>query len=296
MSGSIHFVNGEISGVGSSLFCRSLIEYLKKSTDLDLTIIDLEPICVIGKTYAPQYYSQTSEALISEKSIFDDDLELEIPTIKLSSGAVGIEQGDLIYELAYQGKTVIVNLPSRSYESVHNWLQLADIVELSKQTKVQIWQWFTTNGSADSMDILTKLYQIYANSFNYVIIKNEGDYPRIQNSWFSWKNNIELQAYIETFPTYQLMMPSLSLPDYRWDILSKNCLSFTTAKSHGHSAVTILEKQKIHTWLNTMFNQLSSIPFNQFEDLSGFEAFDDDELFADDTDDDFDENELAFLF
>ena len=45
-----------------------------------------------------------------------------------------------------------------------------------------------------------------------------------------------------------------------------------------------------------MFNQLSSIPFNQFEDLSGFEAFDDDELFADDTDDDFDENELAFLF
>ena len=55
MSGSIHFVNGEISGVGSSLFCRSLIEYLKKSTDLDLTIIDLEPICVIGKTYAPQY-------------------------------------------------------------------------------------------------------------------------------------------------------------------------------------------------------------------------------------------------
>ena len=66
MSGSIHFVNGEISGVGSSLFCRSLIEYLKKSTDLDLTIIDLEPICVIGKTYASQYYSQKSEALISE--------------------------------------------------------------------------------------------------------------------------------------------------------------------------------------------------------------------------------------
>ncbi|MGB5771852.1 MAG: hypothetical protein WBM32_18590, partial [Crocosphaera sp.] len=126
MSGSIHFVTGEISGVGSSLFCRSLIEYLKESTDLDVVIIDLEPICVIGKTYAPQYYSQTSEALMSEKSIFDDDLELDIPTIKLSSGAVGIEQGDLIYELASQGKMVIINLPSRSYESVHNWLQLAD--------------------------------------------------------------------------------------------------------------------------------------------------------------------------
>ena len=92
------------------------------------------------------------------------------------------------------------------------------------------------------------------------------------------------------------MMPSLSLPDYRWDILSKNCLSFTTAKSHGHSAVTILEKQKIHTWLNTMFNQLSSIPFNQFEDLSELESFDDDDLFSDDTDADFDENELSFLF
>ncbi len=135
MAGSIHFVTGEISGVGSSLFCRSLIEYLKESTDFDLTIIDLEPNCVIGKTYAPQYYSASFEDMLSEKSLFDDDFELEIPTIKLSSSAVGIEQGDLMYELAYQGKTVIVNLPSRSYQSVHNWLQLADIVELSKQTK-----------------------------------------------------------------------------------------------------------------------------------------------------------------
>ena len=45
-----------------------------------------------------------------------------------------------------------------------------------------------------------------------------------------------------------------------------------------------------------MFNQLSSIPFNQFEDLAELESFDDDDLFSDDTDADFDENELSFLF
>ncbi len=98
------------------------------------------------------------------------------------------------------------------------------------------------------------------------------------NSWFTWNNDAQLQSYLETFPTHQFMMPTLYIPDYRWDVIKKNHLSFTKAKTHGHTAVTLLEKQKIHTWLQTMFNHLYLIPWDKFESQSDLDSFDENEL------------------
>ncbi|MGK7956028.1 MAG: hypothetical protein AB4063_12385, partial [Crocosphaera sp.] len=304
------------------LFCRSLIEYLQESTDLDLTIIDLDPVCWIGKTYASHHYTPKSEDLSQKESNCQDDLQLQIPFIKISAVSEEIQQGDVILELALQGKNVIVNLPSRSFDVVNNWLYLADILHLSKQMRLPIWQWFNTDGNPDSIDILKKSYQLYGDSINHVIIKNKVESRMGFSRWTLFNNEPELQSYLQASQrTYFVTMPTVPMANFCWDIIQEKQLTFTKAKHLQCKWITITNKHAIHTWLKVMFGALSLIPLETYEhdeqDDSSYisnpfadnldsektpvnHSFSDefiDNLFSDDVSDDVSlDNELSFLF
>ncbi len=266
MAGSIHFVTEETQGISRALFCRSLIEYLQESTDLDLTIIDLDPVCLIGKTYASHYYTPKSEKLSQKESICKDDLHLQIPLIKISAAFEEIQQGDVILELALQGKNVIVNLPSRSFDVVNNWLYLADILDLSKQMGLPIWQWINTDGNPDSIEILKKSYQLYGDSINHVIVKNKVESRMVLSRWTLFNNDQELQSYLQASQkTYFVTMPTVPMANFCWDIIRQKQLTFSEAKSKQCRWITITNKQAIHTWLKVMFEALALIPLETCE-------------------------------
>ncbi len=285
MAGSIHFLTEETQGISRALFCRSLIEYLQESTDLDLTIIDLDPICWIGKTYASHYYTPKSEELNQKESNYQDDLHLQIPFIKISAASEEIQQGDLILELALQGKNVIVNLPSRSFDVVNNWLYLADILDLSKQMGLPIWQWFNTDGNPDSIDILKKYYQVYGDSINHVIVKNKVESRMGVSRWTLFNNDNELQNYLQASQkTYFVTMPTVPMANFCWDIIQQKQLTFTEAKHLQCKWITITNKQAIHTWLKVMFEALALIPLETCNDNEQDDFIDISNLFTDDLD------------
>ncbi len=326
MIGSIHFVTEETQGISRALFCRSLIEYLQESTDWDLTIIDLDPVCLIGKTYASHYYSPKSEELSQKESICQDDLHLQIPLIKISAASEEIQQGDVILELALQGKNVIVNLPSRSFEAVNNWLYLADILDLSKQMGLPIWQWFNIDGNPDSIEIIKKSYQLYGDLINHVIVKNKVESRMGFSRWTLFNNDKQLQSSLQASQkTYFVTMPTVAMANFCWDIIQEKQLTFTKAKHLQCRWITITNKQAIHTWLKVMFGALALITLETCEHdeqdclTDNYDPFTDDldsennsvinpfanditeNLFSDDVSDNVSDdvsldNELSFLF
>ena len=263
MTGNLHLVSEETSNIESFLFYRALVECCQQNELPDLVIIDGEPNHLIGQTYAPDLYKTASDSTIANIQ-FDNQLQCH--------------QLDIMLDLAMSGNQVFVNVPMASFSIIDDWLSPVDLKDLVDTYSVKLWRWFVTDGTTESIEALKESYQNYGGLINHLIVKKEGGYRNMTNSWFTWKNDAQLQSYLATFPTHQFMMPTLYIPDYRWDVIKKNRLSFTTAKTHGHSAVTLLEKQKIHTWLQTMFNHLSLIPWDKFESKSDFDSFDENEL------------------
>ncbi len=265
MTGNLHLVSEETSHIESFLFYRAIGSCCQQNELPDLVIIDGEPNHLIGQTYAPDLYKTASNSPIATIQ-FDNQLQCH--------------QLDIMLDLAMSGSQVFVNVPPSRFSIIDDWLSPVDLKDLVDTYSVKLWRWFVTDGSTESISALKESYQNYGGLINHLIIKKEGGYRNITNSWFTWKNDAQLQSYLATFPTHQFMMPTLSLPDYRWDVIKKNRLSFTTAKTHGHTAVTLLEKQKIHTWLQTMFNHLSLIPWDKFESQSNLNSFDENELYS----------------
>ena len=275
MTGSLHLVTGEDSGSDSSLFCRPLIEYFKSLTNLDLNIVDLEQSLLIGKTYAPEHYSVlTANQIGGETNIFEDDLASKIPTIVLSALPEDLSKTDLMFDLAAQGKTLIVNLPPGSCETVYKWLQLGQLLPLSKKLGVKIWQWFVTNGSAESILKLKQSYQFYGDFINYVIIRNQGSIKQ-PGDWKIFKSDQGLQNYLrKSQSTYVIEMPRFFLSKRRWETIKQNCLTLEQAYERHRPALTIMEKHYVFIWRKQIFEALDSVPlchrFNEFNDNCPF--------------------------
>ena len=263
MTGNLHLVSEEISNVESFLFYRALVECCQENELPDLVIIDGNPHHLMGQTYAPDLYKDGSNSPIATIQ-FDNLLKYH--------------QLDILLDLAMSGYQVLVNVPITSFSMIDDWLSPVDLKDLVDTYSVQLWRWFVTDGTTESIEALKESYQNYGDLINHIIVKNEGGYRKMTNSWFTWNNDAQLQSYLATFPTHQLMMPTLSIPDYRWDFIKKNRLTLTQAKARYQPEITLLEKQKIHTWLNTMFNHLSLIPWDKFDSKSDLDSFDENEL------------------
>ena len=263
MTGNLHLVSEEKSNVESFLLYRVLVECCQQNQLPDLVVIDGDPNHLIGQTYAPDLYENASTSTIATIK-FDNQLQ--------------DHQLDIMLDLAMSGNQVMVNVPFPSFSMIDNWLSPVDLKDLVTTDSVKLWRWFVTDGTTESIEALKKSYQNYGDLINHIIVKNEGSYRKMTNSWFTWNNDAQLQHYLTTFPTHQLMMPTLYIPDYRWDVIKKNRLTLTQAKARYQKDLTILEKQKIHTWLTTMFNHLSLIPWDKFESQPDLNSFDENEL------------------
>ncbi len=243
MRGSIHLVTGQKSGGGSPLFCRILIEYFQQEPNLSLVIVEAENnSAIIGRTYAPEHY------------------------LTFGASPAELEQNDAIFELAIQGKTVVVNLPSGSFSRLYNWMKSGDFLKLSPQFGVQICQWFVSDGCSESISLLKKSYQLYGDFINHVIVKNKG-LAAHRSSWLSFDTDEMLISYRQLSNTYTLEMPKLLLPDYRWEIIKRDYLTLASACARHRRGLTITEKHSVHTWRKKMFLGLDSLPlFNQIKD------------------------------
>ncbi|MGB5593233.1 MAG: hypothetical protein WBM62_04255, partial [Crocosphaera sp.] len=213
MIGNLHLVSGEKRGVGSSLFCRALIDYCQHNELSNLVIIDGEINQVIGKTYAPKLYQTSSDSPLT-KIQFDSKLKYY--------------QLDVLLDLAISDNQVIVNVPSRSFSIIDDWLNPVDLEELADAYSVKVWRWFTTDGSAESIDILKKSYRLYGDTINHVIVKNQGDLRNVLSSWTLFNKDQQLQSYLQASQTtYSLMMPTVPMANFCWDIIRQKQLTFT---------------------------------------------------------------------
>ena len=69
---------------------------------------------------------------------------------------------------------VLVDLPAQSDRFLQNWMVQNGIVELATEHNVQITFWHVMDDGKDSIGLLQSLFDQYASSVTYVVVKNMG--------------------------------------------------------------------------------------------------------------------------
>lgn len=193
----LHFVTGEKGGVGKSLFAMVLLEYLnnsgfeynfydadRSSPDVGLAygekdgsfenigneivnfgcfdnVLALDETEDIEKDFIP---SESLDEVESKES------EVMVAQIYFSDSENESFKADRLYLEATEG-LVVVNLPAQVEFFLDKWLRDRHILQ---DDSLNIYYWFVTDGSFESLDLLDNSLNRYGNRINHIVVRNKG--------------------------------------------------------------------------------------------------------------------------
>ncbi|EAZ88872.1 P-loop NTPase family protein [Crocosphaera chwakensis] len=245
----LHFFTGEKGGVGKSLTAQTVVEYCQekkieyKLFDADRTSPD------VGEIYEPSIY------LNGGKSGYQPNNKSNGNRIYFSEEAEDIFLADNLFALACE-QLVLVNLPAQVSVIVDAWLARG-ILELAEQEKVDIYFWFITDGSPESINLLSNFLSTYkdSNIVKTILVVNEGlSKQAIENI-----NNSSIAKTVKSQTTATIKMPLLFLSSQEKKLLKEKRISLLSAsKRENKEVLNIIAKQRVIQFLRNVHEQIDS--------------------------------------
>lgn len=228
---SINFIGGEKGGVGKSVVSRILAQYH----------IDKE------KPFVGFDTDRSHSSFIRFYSDF------AFPTVVDS-----YESLDAIANAVEQNpeQNVIVDLAAQTFAPVARWISDSSFFEAFSEMSIAVNFWHVMDDGKDSVDLLTRLFDTYGHSANYIIVLNFG-----RGSDFTiFKRSAEYPRAIEMGATI-IELPRLH--DACMRKIDQQNTSFWAACNNRHAGVDalgMLERQRVKTWLRNTYEKLSPAP------------------------------------
>src|SRR5258706_7799973 len=142
----IHFVGGEKGGVGKSVVARLLVQW---AIDKELPFAAVDADASHG-------------ALLRHYSDYARGVDLTRP-----------ENADQILSYALDAeRRVIVDLPAQGDRAIGAWVAEAGILELARESNVDVVFWHVMDDGRDSITTLGRLLGRYGDKARYVIVEN----------------------------------------------------------------------------------------------------------------------------
>jgi hypothetical protein len=271
----LHFVTGEKGGIGKSLFAMVLLEYFNnlgiehKFYDADRTSPDVgliygesydEIIKSLGKKEKPSEPTNFTDAFNSANS--DDFVPLVEEFKKEEEEPNNINQpeqvyfsedqqdsfkADRLYIEACEGNLVVVNLPAQVDLLINRWLTERNIFDNLADNDCNIYYWYLTDGSPESLDLLDRSLKQYGDTIKHIVVRNKGLNKSIDQKIL--KNPV-LQS-MRSCGVKTVEMPQLIVSDAEMQVIktSKLMLSKVMEKENNIPGINFLTKQRIKSFL-----------------------------------------------
>jgi hypothetical protein len=218
----IHFVGGEKGGVGKSVVARLLAQYFVDRS-LPFAAIDADT----SHATLLRTYRDFTQAV---------DLELFSSADEIVNRALGAE------------RTVVVDLPAQSGRQLERWIESADVVRFAREAGIQLTLWHVTDGSFDSIRVLERILDRWADSFRYVAVKNHG-----RSKDFSLFDESDSRRRLEQQGGLVLDVPELDGATMaRIDRIGASFWAAAHA-TEGDQVLAPLQRQRTRLWLDRCY-------------------------------------------
>lgn len=226
----IHFIGGEKGGVGKSVMARILAQYYI-DREIPFRVYDAD----LSHGAMMRYYSDYSEPV----------------DISLYEGADRIAE-----QAAESGTTAIVDMAAQASKPLSRWIDETGLLELANELGLSLTFWHVMDDGADTLQLLQQLIETYGESPDYVVVRNYG-----RGTDFSQFEESQAAALAKRFGAKVIDLPVLHPPTmHKIDHISA---SFWAAANNTNSEIGptlgLLERQRVKTWLNKIYNQLDPL-------------------------------------
>jgi hypothetical protein len=225
----IHFVGGEKGGVGKSVVARLLVQW---AIDKQLPFAAVDADASHGSLR--RHYAELTRGI-----------DLQRP-----------ENADEIISLALDAdRRVIVDLPAQGDRAIAAWIAEAGILELARESNVDVVFWHVMDDGRDAITTLGKLLGRYGDKGRYVIVENLG-----RGKEFSLLDKSPERSTAEALGAATVRVPELSGPAMRK--IDRTDGSFWAAVHNPDFAAdtfTRLDRQRIKVWMQAVYDQFARL-------------------------------------
>jgi hypothetical protein len=256
----LHFVTGEKGGVGKSLWSMVLLEYCRAKKisyrfyDADRTSPD------VGLIYEPQKYRKIiSEVAVSSPEEYKPSnqafgLESYLEQIFFSEDEEDVFLADRLFAIACEN-LVIVNLPAQVEVMVTRWLTKRGVLSLAKEEKMEIYFWFVTDGSPESLDLLERSLLTYKNDLGHLVVCNSGLAKNVKENLASHR----VKGAVDQYALAVVEMPLLCLSQAEMNLVKTEPIALGDAAERSQATkLTLIAKQRVKQFLGQTVEAISS--------------------------------------
>ncbi len=225
----IHFVGGDKGGVGKSVVARLLAQWC---LDKQITFTGVDADSSHGALM--RHYGAYSRA------------------VDLSR----LEGADEIFTLATEtDRRVIVDLPAQGDRAVAAWIKEAGILELARESAVDVVFWHVMDDGKDAVSTLDRLLSRYGRAARYVIVENMG-----RGTDFSMFDRSSTRVLANENAAQTIHLPELHASAMRK--IDRSDGSFWAAVHNPDFApelFTRMDRQRIKVWMQTAYDQIARL-------------------------------------
>jgi hypothetical protein len=225
----IHFIGGEKGGVGKSVVARLLVQWAIDK-QLPFAAVDAD---------------ESHGALLRHYSTLARAVDLARP-----------ESADEIVTLALDAdRRVIVDLPAQSDRLVAAWFSEAGVLDLTRESNVDVVFWHVMDDGKDSIATLGRLLDRFSRTARFVIVENLG-----RGKEFSLFDRSPVRAAASAAGAVTIQLPELHAPAMRK--IDRSDGSFWAAVNNSEFAAdlfTRMDRHRIKAWLSAAYNQLERL-------------------------------------
>jgi hypothetical protein len=227
---NIHLLGGEKGGVGKSLVARLLAQYL---IDHSLPFLGFDSDRSHGALLR-FYAGYASPVLVDDYASLDAIVE------------AATEQPD---------RRILVDLAAQTQERLTQWMDDSQLLAVAPELGMHIRYWHVMDAGKDSVDLLKRLLDRYADRLHYVLVLNEvrGDDFRILNASGEKERALGLGAQLVTIKRlHEVTMTKI-------DASSSSFWAAAHKAENDTSGLGILERQRVKHWLQNAYAELDQI-------------------------------------
>jgi hypothetical protein len=225
----IHLVGGEKGGVGKSVVARLLVQWAIDK-QLPFTAVDADA---------------SHGALLRHYSTYTRGVDLAQP-----------ESADQILSLALEAdQRVIVDLPAQSGRLLDAWISEGGVLDLAKESNVDVVFWHVMDDGRDSITTLGRLLDRYGDKARVVVVENLG-----RGKEFSLFDNSPVRAAANAAGAATIQLAELYAPAMRK--IDRSDCSFWAAVHNLDFApdlFTRMDRQRIKVWMQSAYDQIARL-------------------------------------
>ena len=230
---SLNFIGGEKGGVGKSVAARVLAQYF---IDKGRPFVGFDTDR--SHTSFTRFYAGYASPVIV------DSFE-------------GLDRIASVFEETPQAlpTSAIVDLAAQTAAPLSRWIRDSDLLSLLAEMGVTVNFWHLCDAGKDSVDLLDRLLNTYGAGPNYIVVRNLG-----RGSDFALLDDSSALKKAQALGGQVINLGQLHEASMR-KIDQQNASFWAAVQSKDDSsAMGMLERQRIKTWLKTTYATFDALP------------------------------------